>query len=282
MMYEDYFRNIVGGSYDSPEYYMTNYNLYPTYMNDYGEEYTQYENDMYNMNNDYNRFIPRQVNSMPYYNEYQENTKSIEVSNMYPEIYKKIEPILESTLAKVDITNLNKDMLDKITFEIYDKVEKEVSNNDVSMNTSVSATKAISQSSTLGTTRKSSMPTTSSINSKSITNKPINTNSKETKEVVTQARRRNNLLSDLIRILILNRIIGNKRPPFPGPRPPVRPGPNPRPPFPGNGRPPFFEPRPPFQAPRTSFIGDNQRDVSRVANAPISYFDMPYPEEQKN
>lgn len=252
MMYEDYFRNIVGGSYNSPEYYMANYNLYPTYMNDYGEEYAQYENDMYNMNNDYNRFMPRQVNGIPYYNDYQDNQKYMEVSSMYPEIYKKIEPILERTLANVDLTNLDKNKLDKITFEIYDKVEKEVSNNDISSATS----KAVNQSNTFGVAR-TVVPTSVGMNNKDLPNKQTSVNNKETKEVVTPPRRSNNLLSDLIRILILNKIIGNRRPPFPAPRPPFRPLPNPRPPFPG--------PRPHFQR-----------------NAPISYFDAPYPEEQNN
>lgn len=52
-----------------------------------------------------------------------------------------------------------------------------------------------------------------------------------------QERRRNNTLRDLIKILILNQILGGGfpiRPPFPG-----------RPPMPGPGRPPM-PPRPPF------------------------------------
>ena len=54
--------------------------------------------------------------------------------------------------------------------------------------------------------------------------------------------RRNTTLQDLIRILILNQLLGgNRRPPRPRPRPPRppypgRPGQNPRPPFPGGGR----------------------------------------------
>lgn len=269
MMYEDYFKNIVGGNYDSPEYYMANYNPYPTYMNNYNEEYIQYENDMYNMNNDYNRFVPRQVSAVPYYDEYQESQRYIEVSNMYPEIYKKIEPVLEKVLSNKDLTNINREELDKLTFEIYDKVEKEVSDSDMNLGKSKTTNQTNSFSST-----KTNIPTTVSLNNKISPNKSTNINNKDTKEVVTSPRRNNNLLSDLIRILILNKIIGNR------PRPPFRPSPNPRPPFPGQ-RPPFQgNIRPPFpgnnQRPQPRF---NQSGPGRQVNAPMSYFDVPYPEE---
>ena len=70
--------------------------------------------------------------------------------------------------------------------------------------------------------------------------------------------RRNSTLQDLIKILILNQLLGgNFRPPRPPrPRPPFPDGPipNPRPPFPGgpgsNPRPPFPDgpnPRPPMR-----------------------------------
>ena len=57
--------------------------------------------------------------------------------------------------------------------------------------------------------------------------------------------RRNRTLQDLIRILILNQLLGgNFRPPRPRPPFPGGPGPGPRPPFPGGPGP---NPRPPMR-----------------------------------
>ena len=72
--------------------------------------------------------------------------------------------------------------------------------------------------------------------------KAINTPVTENREnsPITETRHSNSTLRDLIKILILNQILGNRprpprppRPPFPGGRPPMGPG----------GRPPIIQPR---------------------------------------
>lgn len=141
-----------------------------------------------------------------------------DLTPFYPEIYKIIYPMV----CKVCNTNsgreLTKDLLDQMCDEIYRNVEPE-------QETEISARNQVPLKN--GDVR--------------------NPNSKEPVSPVKETRQTNFLLRDLIRILLL-REWGRptrpmQRPPFPGGRPPMRPGPG----APGSGRPPIG---PPPQRPR--------------------------------
>ncbi len=153
------------------------------------------------------------------------NEKQIE--EMYPQIYKTLNPLVCSACDGLsgEITN---QMLENMVDEIYKKVEL---NNEIMVrinieNRDIEKTEKISKTN----------------NIQNRTNEPTIANRSFEQE--DRQARRNPLLQDLIRILILNRILGGfppnrpPRPPFPGPRPPHG-GPGGRPPFPPPGvRPP--------------------------------------------
>ena len=118
---------------------------------------------------------------------------------LYPEIYRKINPAVCQMCDK-NVEPLTKELLEQMTEQIYNTVEGDV-NTVVNINVEAG---------------------------KRVDNRGIKEPAKA--EVREKRQRINNpLLRDLIRILILNRILGGNRPPMPPPRPPF-PG--------GQGRPP--------------------------------------------
>lgn len=134
------------------------------------------------------------------------NVDNSELESMYPDVYRIINPTVEDVCSRNRDKQMTEDLLKSMVDEVYTTIEKNPSINiDVQVRTELKN----------GDVR--------------------NPNAKET-------RQRNFLLSDLIRILILRNLIGNRpprppmrppmRPPYPGPRPPMRPpypgGPGPR------------------------------------------------------
>ncbi len=317
MIYEDYFKSVIGGNFKSPEYYNTTY-----------------ENKTYE---------PIQVNGT-----IDDNLKVDEIMDLYPDIYKVVLPMIDKMLLGKNISNLNDNILNTWTLEIYDSLEAEdnikqqPNNNQVyeSETTSVKpvnkvgnitdnrmqnvsqiansnqSTKLNQPTNLVQTTnlnRGSNMIQTSAWNSTNssnlnnnlakndkinndLNNSSIESNAeilKENKTIDVVSRyqnRKNPILRDLIKIMILNRLFGNNnnRPPYP------------RPNYPGqnNPRPPYENPRPPY--PRANNLVDsnaeplfqeqnsqmpNYRPVDAnpyskyLKNAPKTYFDVPYPEE---
>lgn len=182
--YEDYMRSVlgyngVGSNMYSSDYYMPNrmQSVMPTYQN---------ECDNVQM---------------------QDN-----IEDLYPDIYKIVNPIVHRVCQNNNkpITN---DLIEQMTMEVYNNIEAD-DINIININVE-----------------------TGDINNKEVNNRHIESKElrtsqekKESKKAEeTRQRRPNNpLLRDLIRILILNRLLGGFRP---GQRPPVRP------PFPGQGTP---------------------------------------------
>ena len=137
------------------------------------------------------------------------NTENLE--NEYPEIYKIVYPMVQKVCERNMARQMSSKLIDDMTNEIYENVEPNMT--EVNLNIQVREGE-----------------------------KSINSKSSDKKEVRETRQRRNPLLNDLIRILIL-RELGIGRPPF-----------RPRPPFPGGpgmpggpGRPPMMPgARPPF------------------------------------
>lgn len=146
------------------------------------------------------------------------NTKELE--SCYPEIYRIVNPIVCEVCNKYN-GNYTKENIDMMVNEVYKKVNL---NNEINIKINLD---------------------------NRIQEKEINRNSisKKNNENDRQVRQNNPFLNDLIRILLLNQILGGGgffpgRPPRP--RPPVRPPMPPiRPPFPGGGnqRPPIMRDR---------------------------------------
>lgn len=218
--YEDYMRQVLG-------YPMNDPNIYETY---------DYRND--------------QV-SQDTYSEY------------YPDIYRLVHPMV----CKVCETNtqpITKELIEKMTDEVYMAIEDTSTTVNIRVNTPKTEESRISNS---NINRNSSeemrtAKTRTERMGKSIANnvenrevKTNNTSMTESREssAVVETRNSNSTLRDLIKILILNRLLGNRPQPPRPPRPPFSGGPGmppPRPTFPGGrppmspgGRPPIIQPR---------------------------------------
>lgn len=137
-----------------------------------------------------------------YYPRVEETSvNNIELDGFYPNVYRIINPTVEEVCSRNSNKQVTEELLRTMVDEVYTIIEK---------NPSLGVETMVRTELKNGDVR--------------------NPNAKET-------RQRNLLLSDLIRILILRNLIGNRppmRPPMPPPRPPY-PGPRPpmRPPYPG-------------------------------------------------
>lgn len=158
-----------------------------------------------------------QVNNTMIYRD----TKELE--DCYPEIYRMINPIVCEICDRCGTTPTRND-IDNMIEEIYQRITV---NNEIAIKINIENRTVENEEN-----RNSSVKTSTS---KTMNNETI----KQTREVENRQRRPNDnqLLRDLIRILILNRLLGRDF--VPG-RPP-----HPRPPFPG--RPGDMMPRPPMQ-----------------------------------
>ena len=198
MIYEDYFKSVVGGNFTSPEYYNTTY--------------------------DNKNYEPILVNTLP-----SSNYEDVDILELYPDIYKVVMPMIDKMLIGKNTSDINDNNLRIWTLEIYDALEadddikngskvyeSETTNvkpidknkiNNVSQNTS--SNNSIKNNNYIQTSNISN-----TVNSSNVINKKEN----KTLEVVSRYGNRNNpLLRDLIRIMILNRLFGNNnnRPPYP-------------------------------------------------------------------
>ena len=221
--YENYIRSILGYPIQMPNTYSNNLSM-------------QYE---------YVTQTPRYSN---------------EVLELYPEIYKIVNPMV-CKICEANTKPITRELIDQMTEEIYLNLENEPGMSEMdTVNVRVS----------LPEEKKSrNEARTSGVKSPIKSNNEQNRmqEKREKREDIVTGRenrenrqtRRNSTLQDLIKILILNQLLGgNMRPPRPvppRPRPPFPGGPdlNPRPPFPGEPGP---NPRPPIR-PR-DFYGDMQ------------------------
>ena len=239
--YEDYIRSILG---------------YPLQTN------SNYPNITY----DYLDDCEFNSNTMPRY--------SNEILDMYPEIYKIINPMV-CKICEANTKPITRELVEQMTDEIYlniegntnleeDTVNVRVTVPSTNDNSRVSANSLNSSSS--GKSNLTHSPSKQNRNASSESNSLTQSRTSETRprrserqEIsITQAEnqlrqleneisvpqnrqfRRNTTLRDLIKILILNQLLGGRRPPH-------RPGRPPRPPFPGGpGQGPRPNPRPPI------------------------------------
>jgi len=215
--YEDYMRQVLGYPINDP-------NIYETY--DYRNE--QMYQDTYSTRN-------QTVSTL----------SEEEIGKCYPDIYHLVYPMV----CKVCETNtqpITRELVEKMTDEVYMAIE----DTTTTVNIRVDTPKAVENRST-NVNKNSSEETRNTKSRSEKGSKSIVANSENRESVIPTAETRhsNFNLRDLIKILILNRIFGNRpRPPRP-PRPPFPGGPG-RPPFPGGrppmgpgGRPPMIQPR---------------------------------------
>ena len=182
---------------------------------------------------------------------------SDEILNLYPEIYKIINPMV-CKICEANSKPITRELIEQMTDEIYLNIESDTTIDENVVNVRVNLPQSKTESTENRNDSNKSQITNNRVRDnrqKSI--KPDNLNRENRVEELSkgtstaenredrQIRRRNNTLRDLIKILILNRLLGIGRPPHRPPRPnpprPPFPGGAPRPPFPGgpNPRPPM-------------------------------------------
>lgn len=154
-------------------------------------------------------------------NQVQNNLTEAEIKALYPDSYNVIYPLV-CRACETNNEPISKSVVDKMTDDIYKLVER----NETVVNIKIETqNRESNQVSARQETKRELTPKRT----------PIKTENRETRQS------NNPLLRDLIKILILQRLLGG------GVIAPPRPIP-PRPPFPpvGPGRPPFPGGRPPY------------------------------------
>lgn len=203
--YEDYIRSILG---------------YPVSTSN-----NTYQGNTYNYSN-YN--YESIGNNIPRYNS--------EILELYPEIYKIVNPMV-CKICEANSKPITRELIEQMTDEIYLNIECDNSEQD-EVNIRVTLPKEASSANKRKDISKE-VRTTGTNSSSNIVKSSNNVSSRSSQSQVIQEEknsdipqnrqfRRNNTLRDLIKILILNQLLGINRPPH-------RPG-MPRPPYPG--RPP--------------------------------------------
>ncbi len=194
------------------------------YNNETYEEYIRSILGYPNYNN--NHFEEAQYYPINYLNDYSNYEQNTELEGCYPEIYKIVYPMI----SKACMTNtkpVNSKLVDELTEEIYRSIETE---NEVKININLNN------------------QTSSSVNNRSTPTSNIKKESTSEKRGDDRGPK-NNSLRDLIRILLIRELLGN-RPNRPNNRPPFPGGSGFRPPFPPNQ--PDNQQRPPIM-PRTLY-----------------------------
>ncbi len=311
-MYENNFSRDI----DNNEYYVPQ-NFRPTYEDPYSARFVNampsnyYEDTVvqnfnrgviqpYNYNNEsYNPFGTINYDNIHKFDannfmeanniQYYENDIELEEDfmEMYPEVYKKVTPIIDRVLDERKIKKVNNGVIDLLTLEIYDELEnnetQNVDSNNVTdknsnvvtnnkgTNINVSSTNTVVRNSNNNVVSKTNNNIISKANNSKIapstninkfeSSKTVSTNidrnkNEKTVEVATRYRNtKNPTLRDLIRILLLNKLFGN----WNRPRPP--------------------RPRP-YQNYNQRMIPTNYNVIPET-NYMRSYFNSPYPEENQ-
>lgn len=148
-----------------------------------------------------------------------------EIIDLYPDIYKIVNPMV-CKICESNTKPITRELIDQMTDEIYSNLESQPE-LDTIINVKINTQTSIGESN-----RLSGSSNVSCTNSSKVKSNNERADSKENRDSVEnredRQRRPNNILRDLIRILILNRLLGegffNNRPPRPRPpRPPMRP-----------------------------------------------------------
>lgn len=200
--YEDYMRNVLGYNNTNDNTYVCNCNY----------------NDMYA-----NSYLSRN-----------NSTSNSNLEQMYPEVYKIINPMV-CRVCDSNMQPVSEYLIEQMTDNIYDNVVNRVEiQNVINLNIGTRNSNSEESDSSSSKNRSSSGVTNTGTNKAGV-NEKLKEIEARTETRSPQPIRRNGLLRDLIRILIINRLIRPGRPPFRpgqiGPRPGM-PGPGYRPTMP--------------------------------------------------
>lgn len=241
--YEDYMKNVLGAGY-MPEYINSQRQVYPYNYYIPTSTYTMQmeakpNNVPFDISN--NNSLPTNTsakatmrNNLITNSETSNNIDVVRIKKMYPEIYNLLNPMIEKTLNDNKSKEITEELVESMTKQIYEAIEEDMSVKQVS--------------------------TVSASNLDNRNRQIVQSTKQQNQNVVSRSERRpgNPTLRDLIRILLINKILNNIGANRPIERPPMRPQemPNVRPPMPG-----------PIPMPRMEY-------------PVMNYFNTPYPEDE--
>ncbi|MCI8654993.1 MAG: hypothetical protein HFJ48_03860 [Clostridia bacterium] len=233
-VYEDYIRSMIGRNTAIPanDYSNCGNNMYNGNI---------YENDIYGSYEFDNNFMNAQMLNPV-------NT-NFNLEECYPELYRLLYPMIQKVCMKCT-RSLSKDVINEMVEEVYSNFvgnEGELTQININLSNEVGISKSTTTSN-VQTNRDTSVTDTRTNTSLNRNNNSIKSVDKknEDRSENRQARQRNPILNDLIRILILRELLG-------------RPGGNVRPPI---GRPPHQ--RPPHHRLYNSYSSDMFEDKYNI------------------
>lgn len=194
------------------------YSNYDNYMQDL-YNYNQYPNSRYNTYNTYptNSFTPvNQAMNNNGYNPYMSNinnnymqsanmspSTSIDYTNMYPSIYRILNPVVSKVVSGSNYQYLTEETLNNMVDTVYNITEGQVDLTDDTY------TETSSENRTVGINASSqTKSTTSDRNTNPSTTG--NTFSGNNLNYARKSKRANDLLKDLIRILVIREILSRR------------------------------------------------------------------------
>ena len=213
--YEDYMKSVLGNSYQN-EYMNQNCNI----------PYIPNPNMPVNMNVMENAIgcdknnIQNQTRVHTYNNEISITEKMEKIKKMYPDIYCLLMPMINKIVEENKNKEITESLIENMTMEIYNNIEDDMMGRKVLLqespkqSTNIPNTRSTVNNSRISTTQNS-MTATSRISSQNNSN--IHVAKPETRERTlasnnfTQNNKKigNPTLKDLIKILIINKIIDN-------------------------------------------------------------------------
>ena len=229
--YEDYMKSVLGNN-NQAQYVNSPRQIYP--YNYYVPTYTQaVENFADNNTNQVQAIM--QPEAVPV-NTTNVSNDVARIRKMYPDIYVILNPMVEKTVSENSGKEITEEVLEAMTNKIYDAVEEDMS----------ASPRQVSTNSVASDNKNRTANQTAQVTTTNLTR--------------TAARRPGNpTLRDLIKILIINRLLDNWRWNN-------RPG--------GGNRPPRLLERPNMRPPMPP------QPMPRMSYPTMSYFSTPYPEDE--
>lgn len=213
--YEDYMKSVLGNSYQN-EYMNQNYNI----------PYMSNQSIPVNANVMENTSV-RPINNMQNnanvstYNKDMNTTEKIEkIKKMYPEIFALLMPMINKIVEENKNKEITESLIENMTMEIYNNIEDDMLGRKVSMqesskqSTNVPNTRNTVSNSRINTTKNSTIAT-ARISSQNSSNIHVAKSDVRERTLSSNSFNQNNkkignpILRDLIKILIINKIIEN-------------------------------------------------------------------------
>lgn len=202
--YEDYMRSVLGNSYANE------YTNVPTYVNPANMQTQTNMSSQMNMPNQPSMSNMTNQSNMSNQTSFQssmrENTEQnmeeseeiLRIQRMYPDIYCLLMPMVNKIVEKNNDREITDNLIESMTMEIYNNIEDDMINSSRTTNSKTNNTMA--QSSQTGNTQRQSTQSN-------------NTTTRNTVSNTMQNSRRigNPTLRDLIKILIIKRLLEHRR-----------------------------------------------------------------------